>query len=92
MKKKIKLTGIPMIEYFLTCDGMFTGQLGSSATVTQAKMSSFLKQKSTPMTKERYTFLNRSLVQMCAVDVRPLSLSEGVGFRYLLNTNRYTCV
>ena len=53
MKKKIKLTSIPMIEYFLTCDGMFTGQLGASATVTQAKMSSFLKQKSTPMTKER---------------------------------------
>lgn len=60
----------------------FAGQVGAASVLAQSKMSGFLKQKSVPMSKERYTRLTRSLVQMCAIDLRPLSITEGDGFRY----------
>ena len=59
-----------------------SGQVGAASLMAQSKMSGFLKQKATPMSKERYTRLTRSLVQMCAIDLRPLSITEADGFRY----------
>ena len=58
------------------------GQAGAASLMAQTKMSGFLKQKAAPMSKEKYTRLTRSLVQMCAIDLRPLSITEGDGFRY----------
>ena len=58
------------------------GQTGAASLMAQSKMSGFLKQKAAPMSKEKYTRLTRSLVQMCAIDLRPLSITEGGGFRY----------
>ncbi len=60
----------------------FSGQAGAAAAMTQAKMSSFLAPKRPAMNAERYTRITKSLVQMCAVDLRPLSVAEGEGFRY----------
>ena len=58
------------------------GQAGAASLMAQSKMSGFLKQKAAPMNKEKYTRLTRSLVQMYVIDLRPLSIAEGDGFRY----------
>ena len=64
------------------CLQIFVGQAAAASAMTQSKMSSFLTRKSVPMSRERYTRVARKLVQMCAIDLRPLSMVEGAGFRY----------
>ena len=72
------------MDQFYTCDGMLSVKnfRPSRSCFIDGPIKDVWFSETKGCSHEKYTRLTRSLVQMCAIDLRPLSITEGDGFRY----------